>query len=64
MGTLNKLQIVFKVAKDKRIDTKTLQNNLKKMCESESAVDVKTLSVPEHLYCAISGDLMKDPVTL
>ena len=39
-------------------------NSLKAVCDAESAVDLKTLFVPEHLLCLISGDLMTDPVTL
>ena len=55
---------MFKVTNERQVDTKSLQAAMKKMCDSESAVDVKTLFVPDHLLCLISGDLMKDPVTL
>ena len=34
------------------------------MCASEKVVDVKTLNVPDHLVCRITGDFMSDPVTL
>ena len=64
MATLNKLFIVFKVPKNRRLDTKALLNSAKEACQKEEQVAVNMLHVPDHLVCNISGDLMKEPVTL
>ena len=52
------------VPKEDRLETKELLSSIKEVYNADSAVDLKTLFVPEHLLCVISGDIMHDPVTL
>ena len=37
---------------------------MKRVSLADVVVDLKTLFVPDHLLCLISGDLMIDPVTI
>ena len=60
---MKKLEIVFKVPKANKLNIKPLQIGISALL-NEAAVDLKTLFVPDHLLCLISGDLMKDPVTI
>ena len=63
-STLSKLEIVMKVPKAERIETKKLQATINKQCEGEARTDLKQLFVPDHYLCLISGEVMKDPVIL
>ena len=64
LKTLDKLMIVFKIPKGKRLNTKLLATDLKQMCDTEKVVPMKQKFVPEHLLCQIKGDLMDDPVII
>ena len=66
LSTLKRLEISKKVPEGERKDTKSLLEGIKNMIKSDSepVPALKTLQVPEFLLCPISGDLMKEPVTL
>lgn len=64
MSALNKLQIVFKLPKAQRLDTKGLLKDMNDMIQIDSTQPIKQLYQPDHLLCLITGDMMTDPVTI
>ena len=64
MKALDKLRILFKIPKKDRADLKLLQKQITDKYNAEEAKDIRTLTVPEHLVCMISGEIMYDPVTI
>ena len=64
MKALEKLRTLFKVPKQDREDLKLLQKQITDKYNAEEVTDIRTLVVPEHLVCMISGEVMYDPVTI
>lgn len=61
---MSKLYSVFKVPKDKQVDHKGVERDIRAIFDKEGKPKRKELFVPEHLICIISGELMSDPVTI
>lgn len=61
---MTSLQIVAKIPKAQHIKPKNLIEKVNKMSEKDEILDFKTLYVPANLLCAITGDIMTEPVTL
>ena len=53
-----------KVPGSQRLSTSDLKKGIFKISMQEYQGELKSLFVPEHLLCVISGCIMKDPVTL
>ena len=79
LKTLRDLQVVRKVGKHERADTKGVHEGILSRCEAESErlyVELKgqldheprlmpkDLTIPEHLLCPINNTLMLEPVML
>ena len=64
LGTLKKLQIVFKVPKQERPNCTAVKNDVRRMMDSQQVTNPKDWVLPDRLCCPISGDIMEDPVIL
>ena len=64
LSNLSKLEIVKKVPKQDRKETKQLLAKVGEMMSREGLKTQKELFVPDHLLCPIAGELMSDPALI
>ena len=64
-SVLSKLYVTQKVPQADRQNTKALFAQIKAVIDSDNhGKQLKDLSVPDHLICQISGEIMSDPVMI
>ena len=64
-SALKKLLITQKIPlQDHPKDLKQLMQDIKRVYQAEATVKPKDMYVPDFLLCPITGDFMKEPVTL
>mmetsp|Transcript_8463 Transcript_8463/g.11654 ORF Transcript_8463/g.11654 Transcript_8463/m.11654 type:complete len:181 (-) Transcript_8463:33-575(-) len=63
-GKLAKLEIIFKVPKGQRNKSEALAERIIEIIKDEEPLKVENLKIPTNLVCAISGEIMLDPVLI
>ena len=64
MSTLKKLYVVMKTQEARQIDATKFKDDIGAMLKREKPPNVRELYLPKYLECAITGQLMEDPVTI